>query len=70
MSFARRFRGCSPPGVWQPRAREQVDPRVAAGAASFAGMKAWEGHQRKEGMYSTTMLLPGLPALTNNRQVS
>jgi hypothetical protein len=24
---------------------------LIAGAASFAGMKAWEDHQRKEGMY-------------------
>lgn len=30
---------------------------LAAGAASFAGMKAYEDHQRKEGMLSRRMII-------------
>lgn len=30
---------------------------LIAGAASFAGMKAWEDHQRKEGMSTITFYL-------------
>lgn len=41
---------------------------LAAGAASFAGMKAWEDHQRKEGMFDTAIHVPRRLSLTIERQ--
>lgn len=43
----------------QEKHESKLSHELVAGAASFAGMKAWEDHQRKEGMH-----FDPLPVLT------